>query len=129
MVVFIKCCNNNRALTVRNLFLAATEEFCWPSRVRTDKGVENEEVKRLMLQRRGEGRGSILQGSSVHNQRIERLWRDMRKMVTEYFRRLFYFLENHALLNPSNEIDLTALHYVFIPRINRNLDKFKAKQP
>ena len=90
MIVFLNCGNNNRALTVGHLFLAATEEFCWPSRVRTDKGGENEEVKRLMLQRRGEGRGSILQGSSVHNQRIERLWRDMRKMVSEYFRRLLF---------------------------------------
>ena len=39
----------------------------------------------LMVEKRGEGRGSILQGSSVHNQRLERLWRDMRKMATEYF--------------------------------------------
>ena len=58
----------------------------------TDKGVENAEVRRLVLLRRVEGRRSILQGSSVHRERIERLWRDMRKMVTEYFRRLFYFL-------------------------------------
>ena len=50
------------------------------------------EVRRLVLLRRGEGHGSILQGNSVHRERIERLWRDMRKMVTEYFRRLFYFL-------------------------------------
>ena len=32
---------NNRAETIGNLFLAATEEYCWPSRVRTDKGREN----------------------------------------------------------------------------------------
>ncbi|RMX55916.1 hypothetical protein pdam_00006243, partial [Pocillopora damicornis] len=70
----------------------ATTEFCWPSRVRTDKGGENAEVARLMVEKRGEGRGSILQGSSVHNQRIERLWRDMRKMVTE-----LYFLSNELL--------------------------------
>ena len=98
LVVYLKCSDNNRAAAVVSLFVSATEEFCWPSRIRIDKGVENAEVKRLMLQRRGEGRGSVLQGSSVHNQRIERLWRDMRKMVTEYFRRLFYFIENQALL-------------------------------
>lgn len=125
LVVFLCCSDNNRATTVANLFLDATAEFCWPSRVRTDKGGENAEVARLMVERRGEGRGSILQGSSVHNQRIERLWRDMRKMVTEYFRRLFYFLERNNLLNPNDELDLAALHYVFIPRINTNLNKFK----
>ena len=62
----------------------------------------------------------------MHNQRIERLWREMRKMVTEYFRRLFYFLENNALLDVCSEIDLAALHFVFLPRINSNLEKFKA---
>ncbi|XP_068702664.1 uncharacterized protein [Montipora foliosa] len=126
LVVYLKCSDNNRAATVASLFVSATEEFCWPSRIRIDKGVENGEVKRLMLQRRGEGRGSVLQGSSVHNQRIERLWRDMRKMVTEYFRRLFYFLENQALLDATSEIDLAALHLVFIPRINNSLRNFKA---
>ena len=125
LVVFLRCSRNNRAATVANLFLGATTKFCWPSRVRTDKGGENSEVVRLMVEKRGEGRGSILQGSSVHNQRIERLWRDMRKMVTEYFRLLFYFLERNNLLNPNDELDLAALHYVFIPRINENLEKFK----
>ena len=79
----------------------------------------------LMVEKRGEGRGSILQGSSVHNQRLERLWRDMRKMATEYFWLFFHFLERNDLLNPNDELDLAALDYVFIPRINENLEKFK----
>ena len=126
LVVYLKCSDNNRAETVGNSFLAATEEYCWPSRVRTNKGGENVVVARLMMERRGEGRGSILQGSSVHNQRIEQLWRDMRKMVSEYYRRLFYFLESHLLLDPIREVDLFSLHFVFIPRINNSLSQFRA---
>ena len=49
----------------------------------------------------------------------------MCKMVTEYFRLLLHFLEKNNLLNPNDELDLAALHYVFIPRINENLEKFK----
>ena len=126
LAVYLKCSDNNRAETVGNSFLAAAEEYCWPSRVRTDKGGENAVVARLMIERWGEGRGSILQGSSVHNQRIERLWRDMRKMVSEYYRRLFYFLESHLLLDPIGEVDLFSLHFVFIPRINNSLSQFRA---
>ena len=81
LVVFLRCSSNNRAATVANLLLGATTEFCWPSRMRTDKGGENSEVARLLVEKRGEGRGIILQSSSVHSQRIERLWRDIRKMV------------------------------------------------
>ena len=72
------------------LRLSATTEFYWLQRVGTEKGEENSEVARLMAEKRREGRGSILQGSLVHNQRIERLWRDIREMVTEYFRLLTF---------------------------------------
>ena len=86
---------------------------------------ENSEVARLMTEKRGEGRGSILQGSSVHNQRMERLWRSIREIVTEYFLLLFHFSERNNLVNPNDELDLAALHYVFIPRSNENLEKLK----
>ena len=46
--------------------------------------MENAQLKRLVLLRRGGGRDSISQGSSVHNQQKERFWRNMRKVVTEY---------------------------------------------
>ena len=55
------------------LFQRAIEAYNIPSRVRSDKGLENIEVGRFMIQVRGSNRGSILTGSSVHNQRIDRL--------------------------------------------------------
>lgn len=125
MVVYLHCSTNNLSQTVGGLFTQATREFCWPSRVRSDKGTENVLVARMMIDKHGEGRGSIIQGSSVHNQRIERLWKDVRRTVVEFFRRLFYFMEANGLLNPSDECDLFCLHYVFLPRINSNLDRFK----
>lgn len=125
MAVYIHCSSNNRAETVGNLFCLAVDEYCWPSRVRADKGVENGEVARLMLSKHGAGRGSIILGSSVHNQRIERLWRDVRKMVVEYYRKLFYFMEEQNLLDPTDEVDLFCLHYVYHQKINLALSKFK----
>ena len=66
----------------------------------------------------------MITGNSVHNQRIERLWRDMHRSVTVLFYKMFYYLEHHGLLDPINELHLWALHYVFIPRINRSLQEF-----
>ena len=41
------------------------------------------------------------------------------------FYNLFYHMESCGILEPSNELHLFALHYVFLPRINRNLQIFK----
>ena len=54
-------------------------QFCsfgLPTRIRADRGGENTEVVQLMLQHPLHGPGSFITGQSVHNQCIERLWRD-----------------------------------------------------
>lgn len=71
MIVFMKCSNNNKATTctVYNHFLEAILNYGLPSRVRSDQGRENCLVAQHMLEHRGEARGSMITGSSVHNQR------------------------------------------------------------
>jgi len=67
----------------------------------------------------------MITGSSTHNQRIERSWVDMHRSVILLHYRLFYFLEQHTLLDALNEMHLFALHYVYIPRINKSLKAFQ----
>ncbi|KAE8248031.1 hypothetical protein A4X06_0g4013 [Tilletia controversa] len=55
VVTFMRANSNNRADTVAECFLEATERWEWPSRVRADHGGENLEVMRLT----GEARGSL----------------------------------------------------------------------
>lgn len=124
LVVFLKCSGNNRASTVYESFINAVQKYGVPSRVRTDQGRENILVAQFMLERNGRDRGSIITGSSVHNQRIERLWRDMHRCVIQLYYRLFYYFEQSGLLDPVNELHLFALHYVYVPRINKSLKAF-----
>ena len=106
-------------------FLDGVQRFSLPSRLRCDQGGENTLVAAHMLEHRGADRRSVIVGSSVHNQRIERLWRDMHRCVTQLFYKLFYHLEYHNLLDPLNEAHLAAINYVFKPRINQALQHFK----
>jgi hypothetical protein len=125
LIVYLKCSTNNRASTVYELFLRAIQQYHLPSRVRSDQGRENIRVAQHMIEHRGAERHSIITGSSVHNQRIERLWRDVHQSVTLLYYRLFYYLEQHDLLDPLCEQHLYALHYVFVPRINKSLEEFR----
>ena len=123
-IVYLHASGNNRAETVLEQFRKAVAECGWPSRVRSDKGGENVEVAKAMINARGVGRKSHLTGSSVHNQRIERLWRDTFRCVGQLYYALFYEMEDSNLLSIDSDIDLFCLHYVFLPRINSQLNQF-----
>ena len=125
--IFIKASNNNWADTVLQCFLNAVEKNGLPSRVRTDKGGENASVSRYMLlhPHRGPGRGSCITGRSVHNQRIERFWRNLFEGCLSLYYTLFYELEDCNLLNPDDPVDLFCVHHIFLPRLNEQLLTFQ----
>ena len=118
LIVYLKCSSNNRADTVFNLFVTACNNIGIPSRVRSDHGGENILVATFMTLYHGIGRGSHIAGTSIHNQRIEHLWRDVYVSCTCLFYHLFHSLEDCGLLDPENDTHLYALHYVYLPRIN-----------
>lgn len=90
------------------------------SRVRADHGGENVVVPEYMLQHPnyGPGRGSFIAGRSVHNQRIERLWRDLFSTCLAPFYHVFSSLEGNGALFPDDEIDIFCLHFVFFYHVS-----------
>uniref|UniRef100_A0A8W8MCH0 Integrase core domain-containing protein n=1 Tax=Magallana gigas TaxID=29159 RepID=A0A8W8MCH0_MAGGI len=98
-------------------------EYGVPKRVRSDKGSENIKVAEYMFQQRGIESKPFIAGRSVHNQRIERLWRELWSGFTVTYYRLFQFMEEQHILDVSNELHMQVLHFVFLPRMQLNLDR------
>lgn len=67
----------------------------------------------------------LILGRSTHNQRIERLWRDVFGGCLSLFYNLFYFMEHQGILNPDDESHIWCLHYVYLPVINRHLKTWR----
>lgn len=87
MPVYLHCSSNNQADTVLDLFREAVTTYGLPSRICIDKGGENVDVAMHLLTHplRGPGRGTGIVGKSVHNQCIERLWRDVYEGVLGFY--------------------------------------------
>ena len=124
LIVYATLKDNNRADTVLELFMKGVQEFGLPSRVRSDHGLENVGVAQYMLENRGLDRGSMITGSSVHNCRVERAHRDIYTGVLCHFANICSGMEDMGTLDPLNEVHLFALHFVYIQRINRELQHF-----
>jgi hypothetical protein len=62
-ITAIRASNNNKASTVLDLFLSATEEYGFPSRLRGDRGGENMDVAVYMVMRNGTRRASFIWGT------------------------------------------------------------------
>ena len=67
----------------------------------------------------------VLAGRSIHNTRIERLWRDVHRVVGSRFKNIFESLEHSGELDLDNSLDLWILHAIFLPIISRCLKEFQ----
>ncbi|KAI2665790.1 Baculoviral IAP repeat-containing protein 1e [Labeo rohita] len=139
-VMYLNAANNNQASTANYFFSEAVQKFGSPSRfslgfissdlfilnirVRGDQGVENVQISRYMFSSRGADRGSFIAGKSVHNQRIEHLWRDVRITVTNKYSDMLHSLEAEGLLDLSVVEELFCVHYTFLSRLQADLDTF-----
>jgi hypothetical protein len=60
----------------------------------------------------------------VHNQRIERLWRNVNRVVVSRFLNIFLYLESNNVFVPSSEIHLFVLQMVYVDQVNIVLKEF-----
>ncbi|KAK4881534.1 hypothetical protein RN001_004853 [Aquatica leii] len=97
MIIYLACKPNNNSDTVLSLFENGTAKCCLVN---------------------------FITGKNVHNQRIERFWAEVNRVVTKPFKQLLLFMEVQNLLDEHNEIDLFCLHYVYLPKIEGSLTEF-----
>lgn len=106
LCTYLAASTNNWSLTVYKLFTGAIKQLRVPSRIHSDNGGENTLVCQFMLTIRVISYESHIAGSSVHNQRIERLWHDVYQCVCSTYHDLFYSIEATGILDPSDDADL-----------------------
>jgi hypothetical protein len=120
---YLVAATDNIALTAFAAFLQGVEAYGAPRRVRVDGGGENLLLCRYVCYLRGSD--AAFSGRSVHNQRIERFWRDVFREVACVFYDLLSQLEVRGLLNVNDCVQLQRLHFLILPILNAALNDFR----
>lgn len=122
---YSRCAPFNTAQAAFMGFIEGIQNYSILSRVRMDEGVENGLIRDFMVEANGPERGSALMCKSVHNQRIERLWRDVFDKVVQSYYQAFHALEEARALDPSNKLHIYCLQHVYLPLINADLERWR----
>ena len=125
LIPFLRYHTHNTSTSVLSAFLNGVSKYGLLKKVRTDHGGENIDVWRHMIHEYSSEQ-CVITGSSTHNERIERLWRDVHRSVVANFATVFRELEAENHLDPLNEVDMYCLHSTYIPEVNASLDSFVA---
>lgn len=99
IAVYLKCCTDNKAITVFQYFEQVVQEFGLSCGDQGDQGMENVDVATYMMANQGSDRGSFIAGRSAHNQHIERLWAKVNRVSSALYKDLFDFLERSGTLD------------------------------
>ncbi|XP_073720642.1 uncharacterized protein [Misgurnus anguillicaudatus] len=123
-IMYLRAADNNRSDTTLSFFSQAVEKFGCPLKVQANHGGENNGVARLMFTVRGSDSNCFIADKSVHSHRLESLWRDLWIGVTGLFYHILHTLEEQDMLDLSSALQLFCCHFVFLPRLQANLDLF-----
>ena len=96
LITFLLCSTNNKAETTASLFEQTLKTYGVPSRARTNKRGENTLIWRKTIGLKVEGRESCIVASSVHNQRIERVWWGVWNHVCSQYNYIFQAMETEG---------------------------------
>ena len=89
LITFLQCHTDSRSDRVLTAFMIGVHRYGLPKNVCTDQGGENIEVWRMMMNKHST-HTCVTTGSSTHNERIERLWRDVHHSVIITFLDAFW---------------------------------------
>lgn len=124
--------SNKNPHVIAHYYLSAIKERkCLPALLRPDAGTENPVVETMhWALRYGQGdelagQNSFLVGKSVHNQRIESFWAQLRGLVTGFYIQFFKVMEAKDLLDTHDKVQVELLRFCFGPLIQHDLRKAK----
>ena len=130
LIIYCKATGRNTSEAVKPIFMEACEQLgAYPFHLRTDRGWENRGMWEVMLDQRADYiTKCAFVGPSTRKTRIERLWRTYNCSKMMKYRRMFRSMEQNNGLDRHNQVHIWCLHYIFIPRLNRELQAWVQSQ-